>query len=67
MKLDQAINEELERAVKELPEDKWLDRLIEKFPLADVAFLLEMVMIESGGDCIANDDRQKQTGGGSGV
>ena len=56
MKLDQAIHEELERAVKELPADKWLDRLVEKFPLADVDFLLEMVMVEEGGDCIAKNE-----------
>jgi|GEM_PF-1712091 len=56
MKLDQAIHEELERAVKELPADKWLDRLVEKFPLADVDFLLEMIMVEEGGDCIAHGE-----------
>jgi len=53
IKLDQAINEELDRIKQDTPTDKWLDVLLEKFPDADPEFLMEMVMIEAGGDCVA--------------
>ncbi|MDD5274379.1 MAG: hypothetical protein PHU14_16885 [Methylovulum sp.] len=57
MKLDQAINEELDRLKQETPPDTWLDALCEKFPDADPNFLMEMVMIETDGDCVAEGEK----------
>ena len=53
MTLSEQVNAEIARLKNDsIPPEKWLITIIRKIPEADRNFVLEMIMIETGGDNI---------------